>query len=225
VTFVKSSREIIPKAELIRSLCQGKDVLDLGCLNHGWRRALELGDDWPHKQLANVARSLVGLDILGEDARVLNERGYNILLGSAESFNLDRTFDVVVCGDLIEHLSNPGRFLESAALHMHEESVCVITTPNPFNIEQALLAVFDNRIAVNPEHTVWIDPHVMYELVSRSPLRISGFHWIRTQFEYPVTARLYGRIARILAGYVIRKRPICNRDYAVILQKRPAGRG
>lgn len=216
ITFISTSKDVIPKEKLICELCKDKDVLDMGCVHHSYKTALALGDDWLHKRLKDVSKSIVGIDILGEDARKLNAMGFNIIEANAESFNLNRTFDVIVAGDLIEHLSNIGLFLARVEKHMHSNSICIITTPNPFNIEQSMRAIFDNYIGVNEEHTTWLDPRVMYETISRTGLDIVDFYWIKTRFFYSSGRE---KVYKYIADIIMKRRSICRRDYAVILKK------
>ena len=219
ITFISHSKDLIPKDKLICELCKNKDVLDIGCIDHSYETALALGDNWLHKRLKDVSKLIVGLDILEEDIRKLNGMGFNIIEGNAESFDLNRTFDVIVAGDIIEHLSNIGLFLARIEKHMHSNSICIITTPNPFNIEQTMLAIFENNIAVNDEHTTWLDPRVMYETISRTGLDVVDFYWIETRFKMPVGRRFYRYIANSFSNIIMKKRPICRRDFAVILSK------
>lgn len=220
MAYASTQRDVVSKLELTIDFCKSKDVLDLGCINHGWERALALGDEWPHKRIKEAARSVVGLDIMGDDARELSKRGYNILAGNAEQFDMGRKFDVVVAGDLIEHLSNIGEFLGSVSRHMRPDSRFLVTTPNPFNIEQTMLAIFENRIAVNSQHTVWMDPRVLWETIARTDLEICGFCWIKTRFTIEVRGRYLGRLINALSRFIMRIRPICNRDYAIVLRKK-----
>lgn len=216
IRFISTSKDVIPKEKLIASLCKDKDVLDIGCIDHSYENALALGNDWLHKRLKAVSKSIVGIDILGEDARKLNKMGFNIIEANAESFNLNRTFDVIVAGDLIEHVSNIGLFLACVEKHMHSNSICIITTPNPFNMEQAMRAIFENYIGVNEEHTTWLDPRVMHQTISRTGLDIVDFYWIETRFFYSTRReKAYKYIAKIIS----KRHPICRRDYAVILKK------
>ncbi len=221
VAHVRSQRPILPKDALVLDLCAQRSVLDVGCIDHSYGVALELGEDWLHARIATVADSVVGLDLLEADAAELNARGYHIVVGNAEDFDLSREFDVIVAGDLIEHLSNPGRFLEAAARHMGPDSRLVVTTPNPFNVEQFFQAAFRNQVMVNPEHAAWLDPEVMYELVSRSSLRIVGFEWVDTRFRFVLRGgRVLRRIVNPLASEIMRRRPLLRRDYAVTLALR-----
>ena len=221
VRYLGELDEVVPKDDLIVELARGRRVLDLGCIDHSADTALALGGDWLHARLRGAADSLVGVDLLPNDAEVLNARGYDIRIADVESLDLDEQFDLIVAGDLIEHLSNVGRFLESVSRHMHDQAAFVVTTPNPFNIEQFSQALFRNRVMVNPEHTAWIDPHVMHELISRSPFEIVNFAWIDTRFHFRLRGgRVVRRIVNPLNDLVMRRRPLLRRDYAVVLMLR-----
>src|SRR5438067_3189052 len=118
MAYVSRAQALPVKEDFICSLCSGKTVLDIGCVNHSFETALSLGDKWLHKRLKGVSKSLVGIDILESDAKKLNALGYNILVRNAENFELGKTFDVVNCGDIIEHVSNVGLFFSSIEKHM-----------------------------------------------------------------------------------------------------------
>jgi 2-polyprenyl-3-methyl-5-hydroxy-6-metoxy-1,4-benzoquinol methylase len=204
---------VVPKEQLICDLCRHKRVLDIGCIDHSFETAIGLGDGWLHERLRRVATELVGLDTLEDDAKRLNEVGYDIRVGNAEDFDLDRTFDVIVGGDIVEHLSNPGSFLSAARRHMDDDSRLVLTTPNPFNVEQFFLALRHNKVSINPEHSAWFDPRVMYELVTRAGFGVERFRWIDTRFK------MVDGWARHLADTIMRFRPITRRDFAVVLRR------
>ena len=52
-------------------------------------------------------------------------------MGDAEHFALDRQFDTIVAGDLIEHLGNVEGFLKSVMGCLAPGGKLVIQTPNP----------------------------------------------------------------------------------------------
>jgi len=209
------SRTTVPKTEFIVELCRGKRVLDVGCIDHSWTTALELGDQWLHHRIREVATETVGLDILEDDAAMLNDLGYNILVADAEDFDLGREFDVIVVGDLIEHLSNPGRFLLCARRHLGRDSRLVITTPNAFNVEQLWLGLRRNKVSVNAEHVAWYDPRTLGVLLDRTGFEILQFEWVETRFHFvdgPWAARAINAITR--------RRPILRRDFGVVVTPR-----
>lgn len=52
-----------------------------------------------------------------------------------EEFNLNETFDMVICADVIEHLTNPIMLLENAKRHMSEDSILVLSSPEKDSIK------------------------------------------------------------------------------------------
>jgi SAM-dependent methyltransferase len=221
VQHVRSSREVVAKDDWIVSQARGRRVLDLGCIDHSAETALTLGEAWLHRRLKREASELVGVDQLADDAEQLRVLGYEIVVTDVEHFDLGRRFDLIVAGDLIEHLSNPGHFLESVATHLADDGRVILTTPNAFNAEQFALAIVREEIRVNIEHVLWFDPQTLYTLVERSPLAVSEFRWLDTRFHFSVGGR---RIVRtIVDGIVARamqRRPILGRDFALVLQHR-----
>jgi 2-polyprenyl-3-methyl-5-hydroxy-6-metoxy-1,4-benzoquinol methylase len=217
---VARSRPIVTKESFVLGRCRGRTVLDVGCINHSAATALALGDRWLHKQLTEVAASVVGLDFLAEDAAVLNEAGYAIEVADAERFDLSRQFDVVVAGDVLEHLANLGEFLERARSHMHPASDLVITTPNPFSFAQMMQVLIRRRVVVNREHRVWLDPSVIFELLEKSGFRITEFSWIDSDPEFVPTTlatKILAAVSRT-AGWL---QPLCRPNYGVVAQIAP----
>ncbi|MEW6471668.1 MAG: methyltransferase domain-containing protein [Actinomycetota bacterium] len=221
--YVGDRSAIVPKDDFLVELARGRRVLDLGCIDHNAEEALGRGDDWLHARLRRVADRLVGVDVLAADAALLNARGFDIRVADVESLDLGEQFDLIIAGDLIEHLSNIGRFLDSVSHHMHDRSAFVVTTPNPFNVEQFSQALFRRQIMVNSQHTVWIDPRVMHELIARSPFEIVDFRWVDTRFTFKLQGgRIVRRIVNPLSQLVIQRRPLLRRDYAVVLMLKPS---
>jgi len=214
--FISAKQKIIDKNLLLMTICEKKKVLDLGCIDHSSKTAIELGEKWLHRNIKDIATSTVGFDILADDAADLNRLGYEIEVGDAQDFDLKRTFDVVVAGDLIEHLSNVGGFLESVKKHLANDSVFVFTTPNPFCIEQVWQAAFNHQVVVNTQHTAWLDPIVSWQVLKRHNLKITGFHWIDTRFRNYVYSTPWRHLANRVTDSVIKRVPLLRRDFAII---------
>jgi len=218
--FTRNNKEIIDKNELIINLCRNKNVLDLGCIDHSAENALGLGNKWLHKQIKEVAIQVTGVDILEKEAIILNKLDFNIVYADVENFELGKTFDVIVAGDLIEHLSNIGLFFENVKKHMCKDSILIITTPNPFNIEQFMYAIFHNEINVNSQHTTWLSPHNFWELSTRNELSIIDFYWVDTRFHFKVYRKFYKIFINRISTMLMSKRNLCKRDFAVVMKKK-----
>ena len=211
------SRDECPKDAFIVDRCTGHTVLDLGCVDHSAEVALGLGEDWLHARIKRVATSVVGVDQLADAAAELNSLGFDIRVDDVQDFDLGQTFDVIVAGDLIEHLSNIGQFLDAVSRHMHPGSIFIITTPNPFNLEQAMNGIFRNKTFVNEEHTVAIDPKAMHQLIERSPMTIVDFSWIDTRFHFRLEKVAARWVVNPLVEWTMKRRPLVRRDYGVVL--------
>jgi SAM-dependent methyltransferase len=139
-------------------------VLDVGCVQHSADQ--ETNDDWLHGQLYDIAEEVVGLDYEREEVERLRDRGYNVIHGNAESMHLDEQFDIVVAGELIEHLSNVGGFLDSVRRHLRSDGELIITTPNPWAFHRFKQAVFGG-VYSNEEHTCWFDARTLRQVFAR----------------------------------------------------------
>lgn len=102
----------------------------------------------------------------------LCEMDYNVIHGDAQNFEHGCTYDVIVAGDLIEHLSNYGNFLESCIRHMTTESSLIMCTPNPWHWHKIIRALW-GEVPVNGERTCWMCPTTLSQLAKRYGLKIT----------------------------------------------------
>ncbi|OGV96713.1 hypothetical protein A2W24_04450 [Microgenomates group bacterium RBG_16_45_19] len=162
--------------QIIRDYCRGKTVLDLGCVEHS-AEAEQNFLDWIHRGIKEVAKEVVGLDNAPEEVSQLNRKGYNILLGDVENFDLQRRFEVVVCGELIEHVNNPGLLLQNAKKHLVEDGLLIITTPNCESAMWVPYIFAKGNIPCNPTHICWYSRQTLLELCHRYDLEESDTYY------------------------------------------------
>lgn len=154
---------------------KGPSVLDIGCAGGLQTDIPPLSEPrWLHGHLVQAFEDVWGIDL--EPARIsfLQEHGYpNVRVGSAETFDLGRTFDTIVAGELIEHLPNAGLFLDRCRLHLKPNGRLVVTTPYPFGYEAIAYAWFKwPQTCGNPEHTSWLCPANIRRLASMCSFRV-----------------------------------------------------
>ncbi len=158
------------------SHCRGKDVLDIGCVQHNPENYKS--KYWLHKALKQVANTLDGIDLYEEGVNYLKDLGYNVLVGDAQNFYTGKSYDVIVAGDLIEHLDNLGDFLNSCKAHLREGGKLLLSTPNPWYWRFVVkAALFKGHVNPNPEHTIWLCPTVLGHMLSRHGLRIESWRY------------------------------------------------
>ena len=112
-------------AKLLALVGEGKRVLDIGC-----------SSGYLARPLVQRGCTLVGIEqdpIAAEQAR---EVCAEVLVGDAEEMELafePASFDVLLCGDLVEHLRDPQRFLSRIRPFLRPDGRLVLTTPNVAN--------------------------------------------------------------------------------------------
>jgi 2-polyprenyl-3-methyl-5-hydroxy-6-metoxy-1,4-benzoquinol methylase len=194
-----------PRARFLAELIPGGEVLDIGCAGHVVKPE---SDDWLHGALARRCR-VTGIDISEDNIRRMRELGFaDTHVGSAEDFHLGRKFDAVVAGEVIEHLSNPGRFLECAKLHLKENGKIVISTPYVFSLVHVLYALRHYpRTCQNRQHSLWLCPSTLAELAARAGLRIERA-WLIYEYdpgERSLPYRLYWTFLKTV-GFLVPER-------------------
>ncbi|MBM3329444.1 MAG: glycosyltransferase [Calditrichaeota bacterium] len=118
----------------IIELARGKKVLHIGCTDCGLTQERMAKRDHLHLKLLDVASRVWGVDIDREGLDTMRNLGITDLYeGDAErleELSLDDKPDLIVASELMEHLDNPGRFLESARRF---GCAMVVSVPNAYS--------------------------------------------------------------------------------------------
>jgi 2-polyprenyl-3-methyl-5-hydroxy-6-metoxy-1,4-benzoquinol methylase len=163
--------------DIIRRKVEGKKVLDIGCVNH--EAISQNSEFWLHKFVKKYAKNLIGMDYNKEEVEKLKKMGYKVFFGDAQDFKFEEKFDVIIAGELIEHLPNPGNFLQCCKNSITESGIIVLTTPNAFSIRNILRGILLGRVPTNDEHTCWFTPITLKRLCEINGLYISeGYYFL-----------------------------------------------
>ena len=117
----------------------------------------------------------MGVDILAKEVKLLNELGFNVVCADVEQMELGRKFDVIIAGELIEHLDNPGLFLQRVKSHLEEDGLLILTTPNPFALGNAFIPIkllLGGDYSVNKEHKCWYCLKTLRQLLEKYGFKI-----------------------------------------------------
>lgn len=168
------------KDRFILERCRGQRVLDMGCVNHTLEATLL--PDWRHAQISQVATSVVGLDYEKEIVAQLNTKGWNIVAGDAQNFDLraqyPEGFTCIVASELIEHLVDPGSFLRCVRQHLAPGGEVIITTPHAYGFAFFLEMLIFGQEKINDDHTVTFSRKNMEWMLRKNGLRVKEFHWL-----------------------------------------------
>jgi 2-polyprenyl-3-methyl-5-hydroxy-6-metoxy-1,4-benzoquinol methylase len=172
----------------VRRYVEHRTVLDIGA-GSGIDRP-----DWMHALVASVASEAVGVEL--DDALAARARamGRDVIAADAQTMDLGRTFEVVWAGEVIEHLSCVGGFLDAAHRHLEAGGLLVLTTPNAFAVSNFVYRI-GGRPRVNKGHTCWFDEVTLSQL-----LRRHGYDIVEVAY---VPHRTPGRLRASLA-FVVR---------------------
>ncbi|MDQ3002507.1 MAG: class I SAM-dependent methyltransferase [Fibrobacterota bacterium] len=175
------------KIDFIIPAIAGKRVLDLGCVQHVLSNAVK--ETWLHAHIQKHALNVLGVDLLKEEVQALRAQGYDMVAADVETMDLGKTFEVVVAGDIIEHLGNPGAFMARVHAHLEPEGRFIITTPNPVTFLRFVRLLLLGWIGGNDEHTCWFTRRTMRRLAGMYGFRVERvayvddiYHWY---FEGP----------------------------------------
>jgi 2-polyprenyl-3-methyl-5-hydroxy-6-metoxy-1,4-benzoquinol methylase len=170
----------VEREESIIELCRGKRVLHLGCV--GWTDLpstdkVQLAGASFHQSLSEVC-DCTGVDIDGATIEELQRAGlfHNVVTGDAESLTGAAEYDVVVAGDIIEHLSNPGSMLDGALKVAKSGGMLIVSTPNAFGLP-AFARLLAGRFREGAQHVLNFNYLTLQQLLHRhgwKPLCIHG---------------------------------------------------
>jgi hypothetical protein len=139
-----STRRPVDRVHFVLERCRGKAVLDLGCYDE--TALVKQGTAaWLHGEIARVARCVLGVDGSDEIPLAGLETGptSRILKGDVTALApvvREADVEVVVAGELIEHLPNTLAFLEQLRRSFPGREL-VATTPNSTSLTNVLLGV------------------------------------------------------------------------------------
>lgn len=164
-------------------MCEGKKVLHLGCTNWPYTLDAIKAGMLLHTELAKVSRELYGFDFDQEGIDVLASRGvenlYRADLEKLDEVNLNETFDVIIAGEMIEHLNNPGQFLDGIKRFMNADTDLVVTTVNAYSGMRFLVYGLRGRGGelepVHPDHIAYYSYSTLKLLLERHKFRVENF--------------------------------------------------
>ena len=144
---------VVERQDYLLTKCAGKRVLHLGAVDSYKGQICGL-----HRQLMRVTDGLVGIDIDRDGIEQAKAAGiHNIQYGDLEKLeelDIEDEFDVIAAGGVIEHLSNPGVFLEGIKRFFGSQTEMILTTPNAFSLHRFFLSL--GRLEyVHPDHVCY----------------------------------------------------------------------
>ena len=193
------------KKELIEKLINPDDVvLDVGF----WGQGIGVSDkNWVHNLLLNCSRNVYGLDLDFDIKKLNNKENYQ--KANAENFNFDIKFDIIFSGDLIEHLSNPGLFLESCSRNLKKGGKLILATPNCFNFFNITEKISKLEPTVNKDHTCYFNKKTLKKLLEKNNWKVDKIAFLysldvnyKESFKKKILNIFYYLLSKITSKYI-----------------------
>jgi hypothetical protein len=210
----------------MKSVCVGKSVLDLGCLDETAFELKARTGFWLHEELAAVSRSIVGLDnssILksGPIDTGFSQIQYQDIYQLRQSDFLDA--EVIVMGELIEHLTDPF----SVLLHLTSEfprCSIVLSTPNATGITNVLGAIL-SRESNHPDHVAIYSYKTLSTLIGRiQSVQFEIRPYLTVYYEAILRNRGIKRLLikslNFFVNMIEKIRPLYSAGYVVVISPR-----
>jgi len=145
----------VNRLKYVSNLCEGKRVLDIGCYDETAIDSKKETNYWLHGLISEKAKMVIGID---SSDLIKNEikTGDNSKIIKLDLNDIDSDFvkkypiDIIVAGELIEHIENVQHFIKNLA-HLYPGCKLVLTTPNSTSLTNTLLALI-NRESNHKDH-------------------------------------------------------------------------
>jgi SAM-dependent methyltransferase len=182
---MKKKFELVQRVRFIKEKCLGKKVLHLGCTNYPYTKEAIENNMLLHFELGKQTKELYGFDFDQAGLDILAGAGaknlYRADLQKLDEVPLDETFEVIIAGEIIEHLSNPGLFLQGIKRFMNEKSELVITTVNAYCAMRyfiyALRGKGGENEPVHPDHVAYYSYKTLKLLLEREDFYVKEFYF------------------------------------------------
>jgi SAM-dependent methyltransferase len=162
---------LVDRLAELRAIVRAKSVIDLGFVDEGQVGSKRSQGTWLHEVVASEARNVVGVDADAAGVAHARELGFAAHVADVEdvdslaALELDPA-DIVLAGELLEHLDRPGAFLEAVKQLVAPGGALVLTTPNGHALTN-VLGGLAGRELVNPDHVAWFSWRTLTTLLGR----------------------------------------------------------
>jgi SAM-dependent methyltransferase len=171
------------RVALLCALARDQRTIDLGFIDQGRMSDKRAEGTWLHGELAHVARELVGIDSDAAGVARAEELGYVAFCADCEDresllrLNIEPA-DLVIAGELLEHLDRPGLFLDAVKTLVSPSGILAITTPNSLSLTNFLAALVGKEL-LNADHVGWQSPRTAETLLSRHGWKLRDLFFYR----------------------------------------------
>lgn len=182
----------VERVEHLVAMARGRRVVHVGFVDAGCQDANRRSGTWLHEHLDRVSSSLVGIDL--DEGGVVRARsaGYDaVAVDCTDPVALAAAGvtpgQLVIAGEVIEHLDAPGHFLEGMHALVAPHGQLVVTTPNAYGLLNVMASVLHREIN-HPDHVCMFTWRTLTNLAARH-----GWEPVATAVYVPSVKQVGGR--------------------------------
>ena len=171
----------VDKSGIILDRCRNRKVLHLGCVGFTDSSPAvkqELARQSLHAKLSQIC-DCTGVDLDGETILLLGGVFTNVIEGNVEHLGAlsltEKSFDCVVAGDIIEHLSNPGLMLDGIRPLLGDDGVLLLSTPHAFGLLPFMRHAL-GRFVEGRQHVLSFNAIALSQLLERHGYEVETLH-------------------------------------------------
>jgi hypothetical protein len=202
------SARFVDRVDYVLEQARGRRTIHVGFVDSRCTEYHQTHDAWLHAMLDDATSSLVGLDIDDEGVEQARRQGYEAYTvdcrdsAAVAALGLEPA-DVVIAGEIIEHLDDPGDFLDGLAGLVNDRGALVVTTPNAHGLFNAVASIAGFELN-HPDHVTMFSWYTLANL-----LRRHGWEPVETAVYVPrlkqldrtsMKTRVLGRGAQAVLG-------------------------
>ncbi|MBI2705401.1 MAG: methyltransferase domain-containing protein [Actinobacteria bacterium] len=204
----------LPKAPVVDRIAylsgkaSGRRVIHVGFVDTGCQAMNQTAGSWLHGHLHEHATSLVGIDLDEAGVKEAEAAGYEAYAADCRDRDALEALalapaQVVIAGEVIEHIDDPGSFLRGLHALVAPGGQLIITTPNAYGLFNVFASLALREIN-HPDHVLMFTWRTLTNLASRY-----GWKPVETALYVPAvkdfsgsgaTARALALAGRFAAG-------------------------
>ena len=208
-----SVNKILSRQEYILNKSQKKNVLHIGCTDFPYTEKRIIKGELLHQKITDVSNNCVGIDLSEEGVSICKQHGLdNIVIADAEKlskYGLGK-FEIIIAGEVLEHVNNPGLFLSESKKSLDDGGLLVITVPNAFFVVRIVRLLFGKE-DVHPDHVAYYSEKTLLEL-----LRRYGYACTEIGYDFEFGSSFLKKICKFPLWLLYKLRPSFGQSLIVV---------
>jgi 2-polyprenyl-3-methyl-5-hydroxy-6-metoxy-1,4-benzoquinol methylase len=171
-----------------------KKMYDLVCQYSNYKKNVSVADlgfaHWPNRYLINDKNLVVtGIDIVPNktELKYTNE----LVMDLTKDLTHLKKYDVILAGEIIEHMENPYHFLRNIKNLAHAGTILILSTPNILNIPTLFFEYLNSeKYFFSKDHTYYFSPRWLKRMLELTGWNLlskqgTGLNLILIRFKVP----------------------------------------